>query len=250
MTSQDELASGLAADDLVKVSRTKVFFGHQSVGMNVLNGVPAVYSAHGAAAPAIREICALAGENGGFIGHAFIGENGNPLLKIRDFAVRLRSGVGRQAEVAMMKLCYADITADTDTGALFAAYREAIASLERDLPEVTFVHVTVPLMTVRGPLAMLKGLLTRSSRTGPPQNVARERLNDLIRREYAGSHLFDLAAVESTRPDGSRATSMYQGQQCRRLYGGYAADTGHLNAEGSRIAATAWLAAVAQASPK
>ena len=250
MPSQDELASGLAADDLLKVSRTKVFFGHQSVGMNVLDGVPAVYSAHGAAAPAIGQGDSPASGNGGFIDHTFIGENGNPLLKIQDFDAKLRSGPGQQAEVAMMKLCYADITADTDTGALFAAYRETIAGLERDLPEVTFVHVTVPLMTGQGALPMLKGLLTGSSRSGPAQNVVRERLNGLIRREYASGHLFDLAAVESTRPDGSRVTGTYRGQQQYRLYDGYASDTGHLNAEGSRIAATAWLTAVAQASPR
>jgi hypothetical protein len=40
MTSQDSLASGITTDDLAKVSRTKAFFGHQSVGMNMLDGVP------------------------------------------------------------------------------------------------------------------------------------------------------------------------------------------------------------------
>ena len=65
-------------------------------------------------------------------------------------------------------------------------YRETIAALERDFPEVTFVHVTVPLMTEQGQLSKLKSRLTGSSRYGPAANVARERLNALIRREYAG----------------------------------------------------------------
>jgi hypothetical protein len=250
MTSQDELASGLTADDLMKVARTKVFFGHQSVGMNVLDGVPGVYSARDTALPAIGLGPALADENGPVIGHAFIGENGDPLLKIQDFDTKLRSGIGRQVDVAMMKLCYADITADTDTGALFAAYGKTMAGLQRDFPDVAFVHVTVPLMTAQRPLSMLKGLLTGNSGAGPAQNMARERLNALIRREYTGGHLFDLAAAESTAPDGSRATGTYRGEQYYRLYDGYASDTGHLNGEGSQVAATAWLAAVAQASPR
>ena len=98
--------------------------------------------------------------DGGFIGHAFIGENEKPLLKIEDFDAKMRSGIGEQVDVAMMKLCYVDITSDTDVDALFATYRETIAALERDFPKVTFVHVTVPLMTEQGLLSKLKSRLT------------------------------------------------------------------------------------------
>ena len=157
------------------------------------------------AAPTIEQGSTQPGADGGFVGHAFIGENEKPLLKIQDFDAKMRSGIGQQVDVAMMKLCYVDITSNTDVGALFATYRKTIAALERDFPKVTFVHVTVPLMTEQGQLSKLKSRLTGSSRYGPAENVARERLNALIRREYAGGHLFDLAAVESTAPDGSRA---------------------------------------------
>ncbi len=249
MTSQSSVASDITVDDLAKVLRTKVFFGHQSVGMNVLGGLPGVYEARGMAAPTIRQYGTQPGEDGGFVGHAFIGENEKPLLKIRDFDAKMRSGTGEQVDVAMVKLCYVDITSDTDVGALFATYREMIAALERDFPEVSFVHVTVPLMTEPGLLSKLKSRLTGSG-SGPAQNVARERLNALIRREYAGGHLFDLAAAESTAPDGSRAIGTYQGQHYYRLYDGYASDSGHLNGEGARVAATAWLKTIAQASPK
>jgi hypothetical protein len=249
MTSQGSVASDITTDDLAKVSRTKVFFGHQSVGMNVLDGVPGVYTARGMAAP-IEQGGTRPGQDGGFVDHAFIGENEKPVLKIQDFDAKIRSGIGQQVDVAMMKLCYIDIRSNTDVGALFATYRETAAALERDFPEVTFVQVTVPLMTEQGQLSKLKGRLTGSSRYGPAENAARERLNALIRREYAGGHLFDLAAIESTAPDGSRAIGMHQGQQYYRLYDGYASDSGHLNGEGARVAATAWLKAVAQASPK
>lgn len=193
---------------------------------------------------------AQAGPDGGFVRHAFIGENGNPLLKIKDFDTRMRSGVGDQVDVAMMKLCYADIADDADSGMLFAAYRETLAGLEQDFPEVIFVHVTVPLMSEQGLLSMLKSRLTGTTGNGPAANVARERLNALIRQEYAGRHCFDLAAIESTAPDGSRAAGTYQGQRYYRLYGGYASDSGHLNDTGARVAASAWLQALAQASPR
>jgi hypothetical protein len=250
MTSQGSVASGITADDLAKVSRTRVFFGHQSVGMNVLDGVPGVYADHGVAVPPIEQERTHLDARGGFVSHAFIGENGKPLLKIGDFDAKMRSGIGRHTDVALMKLCYVDLTSDTNVAALFARYRETVAILERDFPKVTFVHVTVPLMTEQGSLSKLKSRLTGSSRGGPAENVARERLNALIRREYARGQLFDLAAAESTAPDGSRAAGTHEGERYYRLYDGYASDSGHLNGEGARVAATAWLQAISQASPR
>ena len=250
MTSQGSVASGITADDLAKVSRTKVFFGHMSVGMNVLDGVPGVCTAHGMAAPPIEQRGTRPDENGGFVSHAFIGENEKPMVKIQDFDAKMRSGIGQQVDVAMMKLCYVDVTSDVDVEALFAMYCDIIAALERDFPKVAFVHVTVPLTTEQGQLSKLKARLTGSSRYGPAENASRERLNALIRREYAGGHLFDLAAVESTAPNGSRAVGTYRGQQYYRLYDGYASDYGHLNGEGGRVAATAWLKAIARACPR
>lgn len=250
MTSQSSAVFDITADDLAIVSRTKVFFGHQSVGMNVLGGVPGVYAGRGLAAPTIEQDGNQVGKDGGLVGHTFIGENENPLLKIHDFDAKIRSGIGRQVHVAMMKLCYVDITSNTDVGAVFTAYRETIVGLQRDFPEVTFVHVTVPLMTEQGRLSKLKSRFTGSRQYGPAANAGRERLNALIRREYAGDQLFDLAAIESTAPDGSRATGTYKGQRYYRLYDGYASDSGHLNGAGAEVAATAWLKTLARAAAK
>src|SRR5882724_4594003 len=110
MTSQGSVASDITAGDLADVSRTRVFFGHQSVGMNVLDGVRGVYAAHGTAGPAIGQDATQPGQDEGFINHAFIGVNEDPWLKIADFDARMRAGAGHQADVALMKLCYVDIT--------------------------------------------------------------------------------------------------------------------------------------------
>jgi hypothetical protein len=252
MTSEQNAAaaSAIRADDLAKVSRTRVFFGHQSVGMNVLSGIPGIYTAHGKASPIIEQEGTRPGEGGGFIDHAYIGQNEKPLLKIQDFDEKLRSGIGEKVDVAMMKFCYVDITAKMDIETVFASYRTTMAALQRDFPKVTFVHVTVPLTTDQALMSKLKSWLTMSSGSGAADNAERERLNTLIRHEYADDLLFDLAAIESTKPDGSRASGTYQGHQFFQLYNGYASDSGHLNGEGARVAACAWLKAIAQASPK
>ncbi len=70
------------------------------------------------------------------------------------------------------------------------------------------------------------------------------------RREHGGRHLFDPAAIESTKPDGTRVSGRYDNRGYFAVYDGYASDVGHLNAVGSRIAATASLDAIGQASRK
>jgi hypothetical protein len=250
MTSQRPVAQAAHfTADLARVSRTGVFFGHQSVGTNILDGVGSVYAAQGMTAPPIGQGATEPGKDGGFIDHEFIGENGKPLLKIQDFAARLRSGLGQRVDVAMMKFCYVDITSGTDVRAVFGAYRTTMAALQRQFPHVTFVYATVPLTTEPGLLSKVKALLTGGNGAAA-DNAARERFNVLIRQQYAGEPLFDLAAAESTAPDGARVAGTYDGRRYYALYDGYASDPGHLNAEGSRVVAAAWLRAVARASQK
>jgi hypothetical protein len=80
---------------------------------------------------------------------------------------------------------------------------------------------------------------------GPADNVARERLNALTRQECGADRLFDLAAIESTTRDGTRMSGRYRGCEYYALYPGYAADAGHLNAEGSAVSAAVLLGLIA-----
>ena len=184
---------------------------------------------------------------GGFIAETLIGDNTEPLAKITDFDAVTRGGMGGQIDIAMLKLCYIDVVPDTDVGALFTAYRDTVSALRRDFPDVTFVTATVPLTTRPSTLSKIKQRVTGNDAYGAAANAARERLNALIRNQYAGDHLFDVAAVESTAPDGSRVSGHCGGQPYFALHHSYAGDAGHLNGEGSRRAASAWLAAIAGA---
>ena len=212
--------------ELATAASAAVLFGHQSVGMNVIDSVPALYDRRGAPAPPVLEWPATR-SSGGFLTHRYIGENGDPMGKIADFASTVRGATGIQ--VAVMKLCFVDIVAGTDTAAVFARYRDAMADLTRDRPSVRLVYATVPL-TVGSSV----------------DNAARQRYNALIRREYgATGRLFDIAAIESTRPDGSRVTGA--GGRYLSLHQGYASDDGHLNEAGAQRAAAGLMRAVAAA---
>lgn len=218
---------GVTEQDLIAVARMKSYFGHQSVGGNILGAIPGVFTDNNLTAPPIME--APATLTGGGILHNGIGANGDPQLKISDFAEKVRGGIGQKVDVAFMKFCYIDITAGTNVASLFASYRDTMADLQQQYPGVAFLYVTVPLTT-----------------NSPADNATREKYNAMVRQQYGNSgRLFDLATIESTRPDGTRVSGTFNGAVYYSLHGEYASDEGHLNARGAKAAASGLLDVIA-----
>lgn len=234
------------AEQLAAAAAIRMFFGHQSVGANVLGGIPAVYAAQGLKCPTITTD-PFSVTNGGFIAHAYIGENTKPRSKIEDFDSILRDGIAEIIDVALIKLCYVDVDNTTDVHALFEQYHQALATLERDYPDVTFLHATAPVTTESPALKRaIKRALGRPD-TYSADNVARERYNSLVRQTYGQpGRLFDIAAIESTSPAGMRVFG--RGNASFALAPAFAADAGHLNALGSKTAGAGLLRVVAKAS--
>jgi hypothetical protein len=213
----------------------RIFFGHKSVGTNIMDGVADVLRDEPRIGLRVADgEGALAGGGVAFA-HGSVGKNGDPALKTDDFARLIEGPLGGKVDVAFHKYCYADVTEKTDVAAVFGYYRTTMARLSAEFPGVTFVHVTVPLVRVQsGPRAMLKLLLGQNpGRYGA--NFARERFNDLMRDAYRGKEpLFDLAAIESTRPDGSREAIQSGKRSGYALVPAYTMDNSHLNEVGRR----------------
>lgn len=236
----------VSADELAALDGVRVFFAHQSVGVDIIEGTEGVYRSHGLDPPRFVEL-AEAGPQDALV-HVRIGENGDPLGKITEFEALIRGGLGDEIDVAVLKLCYVDVREDTDVEEIFTAYRDTLAELGRDYPEVTFVPATVPVSVRRGPLGTLKGWLGRGDNFGAEHNVTRQELNTLIRDEYAHTHrLFDIAAIQSTDEHGDRVAGTHGGDLYYALAKGLARDAGHLNETGGLIAAQDFLAAAARA---
>ncbi|CAM3391187.1 hypothetical protein G4177_31525 [Corallococcus sp. ZKHCc1 1396] len=224
---------------LERLSHRRVFFGHQSVGGNILDGVRGLTP--GAPAPALVEVKdATAALAPGTFAHALVGQNEQPETKLAHFAQLLDGGLAEQVDVALVKFCYIDFNSGTDAKALFEKYRATLAGLKTRHPGVTFVHVTAPLTTVqRGVKAWLNELRGRSV-FGVGENVSREAFNALMRQTYGGREpLFDLAALESTRADGTPETFDVNGRPYPAMVPAYSDDGGHLNARGQARVASA-----------
>ena len=224
----------------------RIFFGHQSVGDNVMEGVRDLVRAEPRLGLRIAEGADALDGGAGVFAHGRIGRNGDPGLKTDEFARLIAGPLRGKVDVAFHKYCYADLLETTDVPAVFDHYQKTMARLRAECPEVVFVHVTTPLVRVQsGPRALIKRLLGRSpGRYGG--NFARERFNDLMRKTYAGREpLYDLAAVESTRPDGRREVIRSGGRSGYALVPAYTEDGSHLNETGRRRAAEELLAVLA-----
>jgi lysophospholipase L1-like esterase len=77
-------------------------------------------------------------------------------------------------------------------------------------------------------------------------NAKRNEFNALLGQEFGAiDPIFDLAQIESTRPDGSRAYFQRSTESVFTLAPEWTYDGGHLNAAGRRVVAERFLAFLA-----
>jgi hypothetical protein len=235
--------------DLSELARARVYFGHQSVGGNVLDGLASL--AHEHRVP-LRIVEAPAGVDDGApaIVHQKVGKNAEPATKCDAFSGFL-GGPGREVpfDAAVLKFCYADLgdRADVTPEQLLALYEKAVASVRAARPDVALVHATVPLNT-RGQGTGDRVRAAVGLRTSKDANNARRaRFNDLLRAKYAQEPLFDVARAEATHDDGSRSGSRQDGVFVDALRPDLTSDGGHLNDEGRRVVARAFARSLAAA---
>jgi hypothetical protein len=235
-------AAAPSRDNWDALSKSRVFFGHQSVGYNILEGVDDLMRTQRPGALKIAETTTATSLTPGVIAHAKVGQNTDPSSKVRGFAEYLRGGLGGRVDVAMLKFCYIDIDATTDVNRLFSEYKSTMTALQQEFPNTRLVHVTAPLRMVQtGPKAVVKRILGRAP-GGYRENSRRNAYNDLLRAEYAGrAPVFDIAAIEATLGDGGNTTYSYEGRQLLALNPAYTFDNGHLNERGRQVVAQEFL---------
>ena len=212
-----------------------VFFGHQSVGENILDGLRQIAEAE--RWPALRVVDARQAANAEpRLIHQKVGQNGDPASKIVGFREALASGPGAQADIALMKFCFWDIRRDTDVDRVFEQYRREMAEISRQFPRLTLLHATVPLVVEDRDLrARVRRLVGRSAPTDV-DNAKREQLNQKIRATY-GDRVFDIARAEQ-EPGRNGAGVPY-------LAAAFSSDGAHLNDAGRREVAAEFVRTLA-----
>ncbi len=151
-----------------------IFFGHQSVGYDIVQGIREVISRRVGANLRIVETRNADEIRGPMLAHARIGRNGDPLSKIEEFQALMKGGLEDKVDIALFEFCYVDVGIRSNPDAIFASYCQAMDRLKVRFPKVTFVHVTVPM---HGLPRTTKGRLKTSvmQRVGRPTELDENR---------------------------------------------------------------------------
>jgi hypothetical protein len=227
----------------------RIYFGHQSVGTNIIEGLRDLCRAE----PALRLNIVESSHPDAFaapvFGHSQIGRNHEPRTKIDAFAEILGAGLGNQVDIAFFKFCYVDVTEGSDVAGLFDYYRSVMKQLGVAYPHTRLAHVTVPVTVMPGLLRRVVGGLRRRHNRAAHDNLARAEYNQLLMQTYtAQAPVFDLAGFESTTASGRALRHSMHGREFRTLVPAYSSDGRHLSETGRHIVASEFLRFLATAA--
>jgi hypothetical protein len=233
----------LTAAEITGAVNQKTYFEHASVGRNILNGVQKLIAEGLALKRGTWETWAPVDDDGnptyytdgndstGYVFDTtsmnetkagtiiawfaandglFDSARGNPSAadKIDYFRSAVDTyGIGAAADVAIMKFCWIDPDAD------LSDYKEMMSSLQEKYPHLVLVYCTMPL--------------TNSTDS---DTAARNTFNNAL-RSYCSTNnlwLFDIADIESHKPDGTAYTGAETGAEL--AWPDYSRDSGHMNA--------------------
>jgi len=220
---------------LEAMSSKTYFFGHQSVGRNMLDGLRMVMADNPAVKLNIVESESTGSVAPGAFLHSNVGKNRFPQTKIDQFQGALESGLGNQVDAAFLKFCYVDLSQAGDAQQLFQQYQASVDGLKAKYPETTFVHFTLPVKSV--PTGLKTSVKNLIGREVPEQmdNVRRAEYNALLRETYSADPIFDIARMESIDPaTGESFSFSLNGTQYEAMSPGNTDDGGHLSETGKR----------------
>ena len=254
MTETDKVTlpsiDDVPAESWAKLAGKKIFFGHKSVGYNIIDGLADVMNEH----DYIKLNVVVGQEPTTFdlpvLAHSHVGMNTDPVSKIRSFMNIMDNGMGSKVDIAFFKFCYVDIMRDSDPQEIFNCYRAAFEELKNRYPDTKFLHITVPICSVpKGVKRNLKQSIKLL--IGMPgvleDNMIRQYYNKLLRDAYSETEpFFDLALIESVNPDGFRCFAVKGTEKVCFMAPEYTDDGGHLNIRGRRKVAEQLLIILAE----
>ncbi len=230
--------ANIKESQLNKLSQAKIYFGHQSVGYNIVDGIKDLTAENSINLNIIETDNPVDLSEPAFA-HSQVGRNSYPDSKTDAFKELMLRGFGDNADIAFFKFCYVDIKADSIPQEVFSYYQKTMSSLKTQFPDTVFVHVTTPLIAApTGAKAFAKKVI--KSLSGQPvygydDNIKRHAFNELMRTTYAQREpVFDLALFESIQPNGKRIQYSKSNQAFYQLCRQYTDDGGHLNEPGRK----------------
>ena len=217
------------------LSQKKIYFGHQSVGNNIIDGIRDLMKENPQIKFNIVETANESDFNVGVFAHSRVGKNVDPKSKIDEFVSFIDKGIGKEADFAALKFCYVDIAAGTNANNVFNDYSDSILQLKKKHPDTTIIHFTVPLTTTKTTWKTWIKKLIGKKTWEYDDNIKRNEYNEMLLKKYEGKEpVLDIAKIESTFPDGTRFSFTKDGKTYYSMVPEYTYDGGHLNEVGRK----------------
>ena len=239
-----------------KLAQKKIYFGHHSVGNNILDGINALLNEHEYVTLNVVKTDNLTDFDAPIFAHSSVGRNLDPNSKMEDFRDIMDSGIGEKIDIAFFKFCFVDVRREANPRGIFSRYRDLMEDLESRYPDTEFIHVTVPLTSPpRKAKARLKEIVKvfiGKPKTGDMEaNLKRQRYNLLLADTYSETgNVFDLALIESVNPSGFKSYFEKNREKISVLAPEYTNDGGHLIDQGKKTLAEQLLIALAGVANK
>ena len=238
----------ISADQWMNLAQRNIYFGHQSVGFNIVAGIEDIIREN----PHIKlnvllETRKVTEIQNGIFAHSKIGQNTQSGAKIEDFARIISQENSGRFDMAFMKLCYVDIVAQTDVQKLFEQYKETMTKLKNTQPDLKITHFTVPLRTQKISWKAKVKMTIGKKPWELADNIRRNEFNQMLLQEYSGKEpVFDIAAYEAANFEGNPSIFRFNGKEYLSMKPEYSNDGGHLNEKGRKIIAEQLLIFLAQ----
>jgi len=219
-----------------KLSQKKIYFGHMSVGFNIIDGIIDLMKENPQIKLNIVETADESDFNLGLLAHSRVGKNADPKSKIDEFARFINKGMGGKADAAALKFCFVDIKSHTNIKNVYVDYSNSILQLKKKYPDMTIIHFTVPLQTTRTTWkTWIKKAMGKKDIWEYDHNIKRNEYNEMLLEKYEGKDtILDIAKIESTFPDGTRCTFTKDGTIFYSMVPEYTNDGAHLNETGRK----------------
>lgn len=216
-----------------KLAEKRIYFGHQSVGYNIMDGVKSIMNELPNIKLNIVETKDPKDFNGPIFAHSPNGMNKDPFSKIDAFKEGIETKLADKVDIAFFKFCYIDIMEHSDVNAVFDHYMSTMSELKEKYPEITFVDFSVPIRTVNVSVKAQFKRLVKANVWGDKDNINRNIYNEMLREKCdSEKSFFDIAAIESLNEDGKNCLVKLKGKKYPLLCPEYSSDGGHLNEKG------------------
>ncbi|MFC1822437.1 hypothetical protein ACFL9T_06990 [Thermodesulfobacteriota bacterium] len=226
--------SDIPAASWDNLTQKKIYMGHRSVGNNIIEGLRDLKRENPKIRLNIVDLKDKPALGDGCFAHSWIVQNASPQSLAENYFRLADEIVGEGFDIALIR--FTPFYDNRKMKDILIDYEYAFNKLKQIYPKTIFIHGTFPLTHSKTTWrTWIKKLVGKKEMWEYDDNIKVNEFNEMIRKRYLRKEPFlDIAALQSTSPDGSRSTFQKDGKTYFHMVKDYTYDGVHLNETGRK----------------